>query len=115
MDKRSIQRFQQLLTQRRDEIQARVNAAKAHIRDQHHHQAKDEGDRATASVTAEMTVAQQAQAEHTLGAIRAALLRIEQGTFGECVQCGEEIGIKRLEAIPWTRYCIVCQELLDSR
>jgi len=36
--------------------------------------------------------------------------RIADGTFGQCMVCEEEIGAKRLEALPWTRYCIACQE-----
>jgi DnaK suppressor protein len=44
--------------------------------------------------------------------IGAALGRIDDGTYGECLNCGQEIGPKRLEAIPWARYCITCQELI---
>jgi DnaK suppressor protein len=39
-----------------------------------------------------------------------ALTRIKEGTFGECDSCHEELQQKRLEAVPWTRYCINCQE-----
>ena len=46
-----------------------------------------------------------------LSAIDAALERIRLGTFGECFNCGTEIGVKRLDAIPWVQYCISCQEL----
>ena len=44
-----------------------------------------------------------------------ALERIRQGTFGECRECGNEIEPKRLEAIPWARYCLKCQELREHR
>ena len=40
--------------------------------------------------------------------IRAALQRIEDGTFGNCVACGEAIAPKRLEALPWTQCCVAC-------
>ena len=43
----------------------------------------------------------------------AALRRIEEGTFGICLECDSEIGMKRLNAVPWARYCIRCQELAD--
>jgi len=43
-----------------------------------------------------------------------ALSRVREGTFGECAHCGQEIGAARLNAIPWTRYCITCQELLEQ-
>jgi len=45
--------------------------------------------------------------------VRAALRRIEEGTFGTCVHCEEEISIKRVNAVPWTPYCIACQEQAD--
>lgn len=45
--------------------------------------------------------------------VRAALLRIQTNTFGVCLDCETEIGLKRLTAVPWTRSCIVCQEAAD--
>jgi len=45
--------------------------------------------------------------------VRAALRRIDEGTFGVCVHCEEEISPKRLAAVPWTPYCIQCQEMAD--
>jgi DnaK suppressor protein len=52
---------------------------------------------------------------HLLRNVRSALRRIEEGTFGVCVHCEEEISPKRLAAVPWTAYCIQCQELADRR
>jgi DnaK suppressor protein len=45
--------------------------------------------------------------------VRAALDRIEEGGFGVCLSCEEDISPKRLAAVPFTAYCIVCQELAD--
>ncbi|MBV8552798.1 MAG: TraR/DksA family transcriptional regulator [Acidobacteriaceae bacterium] len=45
---------------------------------------------------------------------RAALLRIQEGTFGICAECEEEIHPKRLAAIPWASLCLVCQEAADQ-
>jgi|SRR5215469_12312381 len=109
MDKRLLQRFQRLLTERRDELQSRLRAG-----GHHHTEAKDEGDRAAASTEAEMSVAQRSQAEGLLRVVTAALQRINEGKFGECLNCGQDIGTRRLEAIPWARYCITCQELIDG-
>lgn len=47
--------------------------------------------------------------------VRGALRRIEEGTFGVCMHCEEDINIKRLNAVPWTPYCISCQEIADRR
>src|ERR1700752_4580185 len=45
--------------------------------------------------------------------VRAALRRIDEGTFGVCLHCEEDISPKRLAAVPWTAFCIQCQELAD--
>ena len=45
--------------------------------------------------------------------VRAALKRIGDGSYGTCMHCEEDIKPKRLEAVPWTKYCIRCQEAAD--
>src|SRR5579884_2394442 len=45
--------------------------------------------------------------------VRAALRRIDDGTFGVCLHCEEDISPKRLAAVPWTAFCIRCQEVAD--
>jgi len=43
-----------------------------------------------------------------------AITRVEDGSYGRCANCGEPIARPRLEALPWARYCISCQELLEQ-
>jgi DnaK suppressor protein len=45
--------------------------------------------------------------------IRRALRRIDEGDFGECANCGEEISRKRLAALPWAALCLQCQEAVE--
>ena len=45
--------------------------------------------------------------------VRSALARIADGSYGTCLHCEEEIKPKRLDAVPWTKYCIRCQEAAD--
>ena len=45
--------------------------------------------------------------------VRAARRRIEDGSFGVCLHCEEDISPKRLAAVPWTAFCLQCQELAD--
>lgn len=47
--------------------------------------------------------------------ITSALARIQEGTYGNCVVCGNEIDLRRLEAVPWSRLCIVCHEESERR
>jgi RNA polymerase-binding transcription factor len=46
--------------------------------------------------------------------IRAAIDRIDDGSYGICLECEEEIAPKRLKAIPWAELCIDCQERADG-
>ena len=48
-----------------------------------------------------------------LRSVRAALRRIEEGNFGICQRCDEDIHSKRLAAVPWALFCIRCQEAVD--
>ena len=45
--------------------------------------------------------------------VRAALRRLDEGAFGVCLHCEEDISPKRLAAVPWTAFCIQCQEVAD--
>jgi len=45
--------------------------------------------------------------------VKGALVRIADGSYGICMHCEEDIKIKRLDAVPWTKYCIKCQEAAD--
>lgn len=45
--------------------------------------------------------------------IRGALARIADGSYGVCMACEEDIKPKRLDAVPWTKYCITCQDVAD--
>jgi len=46
--------------------------------------------------------------------LNGALRRLEEGEYGVCAECGEEIAPKRLKAIPWAKYCIHCQDLMTN-
>ena len=48
-----------------------------------------------------------------LRSVRGALARVADGSYGICLHCEEEIKPKRLDAVPWTKYCIRCQEAAD--
>jgi DnaK suppressor protein len=50
-------------------------------------------------------------AQHLI-AVQAALQRLDDGTYGRCVRCGEPIASERLEALPWAAHCINCQRMV---
>ena len=47
--------------------------------------------------------------------ISGALHRMETGHYGTCMECEEPISAKRLDAVPWARYCVKCQDLVAAR
>jgi len=62
----------------------------------------------------EMAKAGQARAEQELSKITTALERIDDGSFGECLECGEEIAEGRLSADPTATLCIKCAEIKEN-
>lgn len=52
--------------------------------------------------------------ESLLEDVRAALIRCDEGTYGECQECGEEVSAARLEALPYTPYCIQCAQKVEA-
>ena len=74
----------------------------------------DLADQAASEYERQSLVHQAATARQMLKNLTQALERMQQGTFGECTECGGDIEFKRLEAIPWARYCIKCQEAREK-
>lgn len=66
-------------------------------------------DVATSTVNREIDYTLEENEERVLSAIDVALKRIDEGTFGTCRTCSEQIAIERLEALPYTSQCIDCK------
>lgn len=75
---------------------------------------QDMGDMAVESYTKEFMFGKSSGDRRVLQLIREALDRIEDGSFGICANCEGEIQPKRLEAVPWTRLCLKCQDLQEK-
>jgi DnaK suppressor protein len=73
----------------------------------------DELDRIQDSQERELAIGTLDRNSTRLREVRAAVSRIDAGTFGICAGCEEEIHPKRLAAVPWAAFCIVCQEAAD--
>jgi DnaK suppressor protein len=70
--------------------------------------AHDLADSATDTYDRELDHTLEENSEQILAEIDAALQRIEEGTYGICTNCGEQISEERLEALPWATLCIDC-------
>ena len=75
--------------------------------------APDDIDRVQGAVERELAIRNLDRESGLLRKVRAALLRVQDGSFGTCMHCDEEISPKRLKAVPWAPFCIKCQELAD--
>jgi DnaK suppressor protein len=73
----------------------------------------DEMDQTGRSAEQEFAILGLNRRSELLRNIQAALRRIEDRTFGTCTNCDEAIGRNRLVAVPWTPFCIRCQEAVD--
>jgi DnaK suppressor protein len=76
---------------------------------------QDIADQAASAYTKEFLLSLGDAERRLLREVDAALEKMRQNTYGLCEKCGEEIGEKRLEALPFARYCIACQEEEESR
>src|SRR5881275_2362501 len=114
MDKKKLDTFKKRLETRQQELRRTVTRNQADGRSADEDTAQDIADRATSSYTKEFLFSQSNNDRQLLQMVETALQRIREGAFGECVSCGNEINPKRLEAVPWTRYCIACQEKLEK-
>ena len=70
--------------------------------------AHDLADTATETYDRELDYTLEENSEHVLAEIDAALKRIEEGTYGICTNCGQQIAVERLDALPWAPLCIDC-------
>jgi DnaK suppressor protein len=110
MEKKKLDTFRKKLEERQLALRKTVSRTEEDGRIADQDSAQDIADRAANSYTKEFLFSVSNNERQVLNMVETALQRIREGTFGECVNCGSEINAKRLEAVPWTRYCIACQE-----
>lgn len=113
MNRKQLDKFKKLLEAKRAELLDRVQAARASEKEGHTEVAPDLGDRALSTMTRDLSYQLSAGERDILKRIDAALDRIEAESYGECLNCGKKVLHGRLDAVPWARHCIDCQELQD--
>lgn len=115
MEKKKLEQFKKKLEQRQQELRRTVsrNVQDGRAADSEDI-AQDIADKAANSYTKEFLFSQSSNDRALLARVEEALVRIREGNFGECINCGNEVNPKRLEAVPWARYCIKCQEKIEQ-
>jgi RNA polymerase-binding transcription factor len=113
MNTRDLTRLRAVLTARREQLQTTLCRIQQELRGTTSVHA-DSADQAVASYDKNTLHQQSEQASRQLLLLDEALRRINAGDYGECVMCGTDIAIARLEAIPWARYCVDCQQMQEQ-
>lgn len=110
MDKKRIEYYKKKLVTRREELLRAIARQEQEGREADEDPTVDLADKAANSYTKEFLFGQTHNDRSLLQLVDDALSRMRENSFGECSACHEELQQKRLEAVPWTRYCITCQE-----
>lgn len=111
--------LKQMLAGRRREIQAEVQGKMRGVREEgtwggKMNEVLDAVESAEADIQEDIEFALVQMKSETLNKINDALLRLEQGDYGYCFDCGEEIGEKRLRALPFAVRCKDCEETREN-
>ena len=110
MNKKDLKRFKELLISERNNLIKKANKTLSEEATLDVNELPDEIDQASAEYNQSFIFRLRDREKYYLSKIDKALKKIEDGDFGVCESCGEEISTKRLEARPVTTLCIRCKE-----
>ena len=113
MNSKLAAQYRAILEEKRKELAEGFESARSATS-----QGPDEGDKdyidyAVSSYTKEFLYSLSDLERGQLVQVESAMQAIDDGTYGTCEECGEEIEEKRLQAVPWATFCLACQELAD--
>ena len=112
--KSKYEAYRKILEKKAAEVQSSMSAQKAAqvlSREEHPH---DEGDLSQQSHEEWIFLNRNTLDIKLLREVQDALRRIESGAYGVCYECDEPISVKRLDAVPWAKFCVSCQERIAS-
>ena len=114
MDKKTLEQYKKKLEEKRREL------SEAYTKNRHYGRESDEGgtqdlaDKASSSYTKEFLYSLSNTERSILEEVERSIRRMDQGEYGTCMECGEKISKKRLDAVPWARFCVPCQERVEQ-
>jgi DnaK suppressor protein len=114
MEREKLAKFKNILQARQQELARVVSISQEQGRSVVEDYPQDAAERASIFASKELFFAHSTQGRRLLRMVTEALERMEDGSYGQCAACEVEINPKRLEAVPWTRYCLHCQERLEQ-
>jgi DnaK suppressor protein len=114
MDKKRLEYYKKKLVTRREELMKTIARTQEEGRQADEDPTVDLADKAANSYTKEFLFGMTNTDRTILNMIDAALKRIQKDDYGVCANCQEEMQQKRLEAVPWAKHCIACQEKMEQ-
>ncbi len=110
MDKKKSEVYKKRLLVKQEELLRLVSKSDHDGREADEEGTQDIADKAANAYTKEFLFHQSDDNRRILHLLNEALDRLKNGSYGHCVACHEEVQQKRLDAVPWARHCIECQE-----
>jgi DnaK suppressor protein len=110
MTKTEMNKFKKILENKQDELEQIVRNRDAITIEK----SADALDEVQHAAERELAIRNLDRESNLLRNVRSALRRIDDGSFGICLHCEEEISPKRIAAVPWAPFCIQCQEQADK-
>ncbi|MBI4635746.1 MAG: TraR/DksA family transcriptional regulator [Candidatus Rokubacteria bacterium] len=114
MRKDRLAYFRKRLLEKQRQLVEEVGKSALYGKDQEDDSIKDLGDQANTAYTREFFFELGNGDRRLLRDVVSALQKIDDGSFGSCERCSETIADKRLEALPFARYCINCQRVVEE-
>ena len=114
MDKKRLEYYKKKLLTRREELTKTIARTQEEGRTADEDPTVDLADKAANSYTKEFLFGMTNTDRTVLNMIDAALKRIQTDAYGVCANCQEEMQQKRLEAVPWAKHCLACQEKMEQ-
>lgn len=111
---KSAEQFEAKLIEQKKQLEQAMASTVEQGREAAAEDTQDAVDLAVLSYQKELLFSQGTHGHAMLNRVNAALARVAEGTFGTCVHCETTIGPARLNALPWTPYCIECQEKIEK-
>jgi DnaK suppressor protein len=114
MTKKDMEKYRRLLEEKKSLLSAEIAKTRSAEEETTEESTQDIADKAVSSYTREFLYSLTDGERSTLLLIDDALARIDEGTYGLCINCGTLMAEKRLNAVSWAPYCIDCQELSEK-
>ena len=114
MKKERLTQFRKRLVEKRRQLEDEVGRSALYGKGQEDDSIKDLGDQASTAYTREFLFELGNGDRRLLKEVLIALRKLDEGGFGTCERCGEVITEKRLDALPFARYCIDCQRRVEQ-